>query len=334
MQGRLERLTVRAPSLEGNPLGDPAERPLWLYLPPGHDEARGRLPAVYFLHGFFGTAQGWTAPSPFQPTVPERLDDLVTSGAIPPVVGVFPDGFTRLGGCQWVNSAASGRYRDYLARDVVCAVDARARTLPRAEARAVVGKSSGGYGALSLARHHPEVFGHLAAHSADACFEYCYLPDLPRAAAALEETDPARWLAEFQRRARETKPRPEDHAVLNVLAMSAAYSPRAGLPLGIELPFDPGTARLRPEVWARWLDADPVRFVPRALDAFRRLGGIFVDCGRRDEYQLRWGARQLVETLRAAGIEVEHQEFDDGHRGTSYRYDRSLTWLAPRLARE
>jgi len=333
MQGRLELLSLRAPSLEGNPLGDPAERPLYLYLPPGHDQARGRFPAVYFLHGFFGTAHGWTAPSPFQPTVPERLDALIAAGAIPPLVAVFPDGFTRLGGSQWANSSASGCYRDYLARDVVAAVDARARTLPAPEGRALVGKSSGGYGALSVGRHHPEVFGHLAAHSADACFEYCYLPDLLRAAAALEGTDPARWHEEFQRRARETKPRPDDHAVLNVLAMAAAYSPRPGLPLGLELPFEPGTARLRPEVWDRWLQEDPVRFAPRSLDSFRRLGSLFVDCGRRDEYQLRWGARQLVETLRGAGIEVVHEEFDDGHRGTNYRYDRSLAYLAPRLAR-
>ncbi|BDG10487.1 alpha/beta hydrolase [Anaeromyxobacter paludicola] len=333
MQGRLELLTLRAPSLDGNPLGDPAERPLHLYLPPGHDGARERFPVVYFLHGFFGTADGWVARSPFQPTVPERLDALVAAGVIPPVVAAFPDGFTALGGSQWVNSEASGRYEDYLARDVVAAVDARARTVPAPEARALVGKSSGGYGALSVARHRPDVFGHLAAHSADAAFEYCYLPDLPRAAAALEGTDPASWHAEFLRRARETKPRSDDHAVLTVLAMAAAYSPRAGQPLGLELPFEPGTARLRTEVWERWLAHDPVRFAPRSLEAFRRLGSVFVDCGRRDEYQLRWGARQLVETLRQGGVAVVHEEFDDGHRGTSYRYDRSLAFLAPRLAR-
>jgi hypothetical protein len=37
--------------------------------------------------------------------------------------------------------------------------------------------------------------------------------------------------------------------------------------------------------------------------------------------------------LREAGVPVEHQEFEDGHMGTSYRYDASLRFLAPRLAR-
>jgi hypothetical protein len=88
---------------------------------------------------------------------------------------------------------------------------------------------------------------------------------------------------------------------------------------------------LRPEVWARWLEADPVQFVPRSLDAFRRLASLFIDCGSRDEYHLRWGARQVVEALRAGGVAVEHEEFDDGHAGINYRYDRSLRLLGARL---
>jgi hypothetical protein len=121
--------------------------------------------------------------------------------------------------------------------------------------------------------------------------------------------------------------------VLNVLAMAAAYSPRPGAPLGLELPFDPATARLREEVWARWLACDPARFVPERLDAFRRLRSVYVDCGTRDEFNLRWGARRVVEALRSGRVEVTHEEFDDGHRGIDYRYARSLAFLGPRLDR-
>jgi S-formylglutathione hydrolase FrmB len=333
MQGRLEWLELDAPSLVSNPLGDPARRPLLVYLPPGHDAGRARLPAVYFLHGFTGSARGWVNPTPFSPTVPERLDALVAAGAIPPVLGVFVDGWTRLGGSQWLNSGALGRYRDYLARDVVGFVDARFRTVPTAAGRAVVGKSSGGYGALVMGAHHPDVFGHVASHAGDAAFEYCYLPDFPAAAAALAGGDPAAWFAGMLRRGEETKLAGDDHATLNVLAMAAAYSPREGAPLGLELPFDPGTARLRDEVWARWLAHDPVRFVPRALDAFRALSTVFVDCGTRDEFRLRWGARMVVESLREGGVSVDHEEFQDGHRGIDYRYARSLQRIVPRMER-
>ena len=121
--------------------------------------------------------------------------------------------------------------------------------------------------------------------------------------------------------------------MLNVLAMSAAYSPDPAEPLGAALPFELPSGRVRPEVWARWLEQDPVRFVPRSLDAFRRLLTVFLDCGTRDEFNLRWGARQVAEALRAGGVEVAHEEFEDGHMGINYRYDRSLWLLGGRLAR-
>lgn len=323
---------LHAPSLEGNPLGDPARRKMPVYLPPGYDRDARRYPTVYFLHGFTGSGLGWVNASAFGVKVPERLDALVTAGKVPPVIGVFVDGWTKLGGSQWMNSEAIGRYADYLARDVTAAVDRDFRTIADRGARAVIGHSSGGYGAYVMGRDHGDVFAHIAAHSADSAFEYCFLGDLPKAAAALlNAPSPEHWFNEAMTRARETKLRGEDHAVLNVLAMSAAYSPAPGLPLGVELPFDPATARLREDVWQRWLTHDPVRFVPRHLERFRRLESIFIDCGTRDEFNLRWGARMVTETLRQAGIAVHHEEFEDGHMGVSYRYDRSVTFLAPRL---
>jgi hypothetical protein len=42
----------------------------------------------------------------------------------------------------------------------------------------------------------------------------------------------------------------------------------------------------------------------------------------------------VAESLRRGGVEVVHEEFDDGHRDVNYRYDRSPTccpaWLATR----
>jgi S-formylglutathione hydrolase FrmB len=334
MIGSLKWAEITAPALAGNPLGDPIRRSILFYLPPGHDVPGKQFPAAYFLHGFGGSVHGWTQAALFAPTVLERLDALVASGAVPPTVGVFVDGATSLGGTQWIDAAAVGRYQTYVAEDVVAFADARLRTIPRRESRAVIGKSSGGYGALAMAKDRSDVFAHVASHAGDAGFEYAYLPDFPRTAAALLDTDPGTWLAGLKERARDSKLRGDDHPVLNVLAMAAHYSPAPGRPLGLELPFDPGTARLRGEVWARWLAHDPARFVPAAIERFRTLGTVFLDCGSRDEFNLRWGARQVAEALRAGGVEVLHEEFDDGHRGIDYRYARSLSYVLPRLARD
>jgi len=332
MHGRLVTARLQARALQGNPLGDPSEREVLAWLPPSRGGG-ARLPAVYFLHGFSGSLRGWTQAAPFGLSVPERIDALHAAGELPDFAAVFVDGWTGVGGSQWVNSAAVGRYRDYLVKDVVPFAEREWGLLPAAGARAVVGKSSGGYGALVMARHHPEVFGHVACHAGDAGFEYCYLHDFPRAAAALESTDAAAWLEAFRERARQRRMDGDDFAVLNTIAMAAAYSPRGGEPLGLELPFEPDTCALRPEVWERWLAHDPARFVAGSLDAFGRLETLFMDCGRFDEFQLRWGARMVVKQLEAGGVPVTYEEFDDGHRGIDYRYERSLRLIAPRLRR-
>ncbi len=331
MEGRVVELEIESRALAGNPLGDPARRPLLAWVPPGGSAG---LPAVYFLHGFTGSARGWLNVSAFQPTVPERIDALVAAGELPPFVAVFPDGFTGVGGTQWFDAPAVGRYQTYVADEVVALVEGQLGTRPAREARAVVGKSSGGYGALRMGRDRPDVFAHVGCHSGDAYFEYCYLADFPKAAAALlGAADAAAWLDDARRRARETKLPGADHPVLNTVGMAAHYSPEPGAPLGLALPFELPSGRLRPEVWARWLEHDPVRFVPAALDAYRRLSSVYLDCGTRDEYHLRWGARMVAEALRQGGVALEHQEFEDGHMGINYRYDTSLRYLAPRLAR-
>lgn len=333
MNGALRSEWFESRALEGNPLRDPSRREVLIYLPPGYAEAQTRYPVVYFLHGFGGGVGNWTRFGGFTPTVPERLDRLISTQSLPPCIGVFVDGWTALGGTQWINSPAVGRYGDYLAQDVVAFVDRTFRSVPRREARAVVGQSSGGYGALSMGRRHAEVFAYLGAHAADSYFEYCYLPDFPKAAAGLlKHGAPQAWFEELVRRAAETKMKGDDFTVLNVVAMAAHYSPKIGEPLNLELPFEEDTARIRTSVWTRWLEQDPVRFVRQQGESFRSLRGVWVDCGSRDEYHLRWGARMVAQALRDIGVEHVHQEFDDGHTGTGYRYESSLLYLVPRMA--
>jgi pimeloyl-ACP methyl ester carboxylesterase len=330
MKGRLEEHVLHARALEGNPLGDPLERTLIVYRP----EAQGPLPVIYFLHGFAGNVRGWVNSAIFTLSVPERLDALIASGAIPPVLGVFIDGWTALGGSQWDNAPAIGRYRDYVVQDVVGFIDRTYATVPRPSGRAIFGKSSGGYGALNLARHHPDVFGHMACHAGDSYFEYCYLPDFPKAATSfLKAGGEEAWFRDFVARARATRMKSEDFPTLNTLAMAAAYSPDPSRPLGLVLPFELDTARVRPELWERWLAHDPVRWLEQDAPRFRRLESVFIDCGTRDEANLRWGTRMVVDRLRQASVTVQHEEFEDGHSGTNYRYERSLTHVVPRMGR-
>ncbi|WP_026369156.1 alpha/beta hydrolase [Kallotenue papyrolyticum] len=333
MSSRIEVFTITSQVLADNPLGDPAVRRLPVYLPPGYDDTQRRYPVIWMLAGFTGRGQMLLNDNLWTPTIQQQLDALIAAG-MPPVIMALPDCTTRYGGSQYINSAATGRYADHLIEELVPLVDAHLRTLPAARHRAVMGKSSGGYGALVHAMRRPDVFSAVACHSGDMYFEYCYQPDFPKFLnrIARNNNDPAAFFEEFLARKKKSG---ADFAALNVLAMAACYSPNPAAPgLPIDFPFDLRTGELRPEVWTRWLEHDPVRLVERYADNLRRLRLIFFDCGTRDEYHLHYGARILAERLRALGIAFEHEEFDDDHRGTWYRYDVSLPKLAAAISPE
>jgi S-formylglutathione hydrolase FrmB len=326
-RGTLEIHRIDSELLKGNALGDPHDRPLHVYLPPEYDPMRS-YPTLLALAGFTGTGASYFNVDPLGESLDARLDRLIGSGACAPAIVVAPDGFTRLGGNQYINSTATGRYEDYLMKEVVPFVERKYRVLRWG----VFGKSSGGYGAMVLAMRNPSVLQAVADHSGDANFELCYLPDFPKALDQFRDAGgPAKWLERYW--ADSNRHRKKWFEPLNVLAMAAHYSPNPASPhLGIDFPYDLETGKFDAEVWARWQAWDPVRMVATHAKALASLRCIYVDCGTSDEFALQWGARALVTTLRAAGIQVTHEEFDDGHMFVSYRMDRSLPLLVRALS--
>lgn len=288
---------------------------------------------ITLLSGFTGTGESQLNRNPWTETVPERADRLIRAGTMREAIIVMPDGFTRYGGSQYLNSSATGRYEDHLVRELVPWVDRRYRTIPTPAARAIAGKSSGGYGALVQATRHPDVWGLVACHSGDMYFPYCYLPDFPKCLDVL-----ARHGGTVERflRAWARMPRKADRALfpaLNTIAMASCYSPNPRARVGFDLPFDLRTGALRPAVWRRWLAWDPVQMVERHRRNLRRLRFVYLDCGTRDEYHLHYGARMVAERLRRLGIRLVHEEFPDGHGNIQYRYDRSFALLSRAFAR-
>ncbi|MBV8170499.1 MAG: esterase [Candidatus Eremiobacteraeota bacterium] len=329
-RGRIEILKHVSRVLQGNASGDPYERELPCYLPAGYDASQARYPVLYFLAGFTGFGKMMLNASAFDEPIDARLDRLIADGAMPPVILVLPDCITRFGGSQYANSSATGRYEDYIIDELVPFVDERLRTKSSRDHRGVTGKSSGGYGALRLAMRHPDVFGGLGSHAGDAYFDYCYYLDFPKFVLGIQKYGGT--VESFYERFLALPKKSVAFDVLNILAMSACYSPNPDAPLGFDPPVDLRTGELREDVWRRWLDNDPVRMAPRHADALRSLKTIFIDAGLQDEFQLQLGARILCTRLDAVGARYIYEEFDDGHMGIVYRYDRSLVELAKALA--
>ncbi len=330
-QGRFEQHTITSEALQTNALGDPSERPLWVYTPPGYPDARPRYASIYVIQGLTGQVDMWWNRSAFRSTFPELTDTLFSDPEVEPAVVVYLDAWTSLGGSQYLNSPGTGRYLDYLCDEVVPFIDARYRTAASRDHRGITGKSSGGYGAMVVPMLRPDVFGALATHAGDALFELCYLPGFPKSIRALHQ----HYEGSFDRFWEDFRSRPafskeSDFTLLNDYCMSACYS--ADEDGTVRLPYDVTTGRLVDEVWQRWLEKDPVRMAPRNADALKSMHAVYVDAGTRDEWFLDLGARSFVHELDRLGVEHFFELFDGAHGGIEYRYPKAVAYLSERLA--
>lgn len=327
---RLDVLTLRSGVLADNPLGDPCERDHPIYLPPDYQTGAAHYPVLYSLAAYTNAGPGQVAWRNHGETLPERLDRLIGSGKMAPVIVVFPDCYTSLGGNQYVNSPAIGRYADFLLQELIPAVDARYRTRPTAAGRAVFGKSSGGFGALHLVMQHPGYFAAAASHAGDCGFDRVYLRDFPLCCDVLArfDHDLVAFVKSFWRRQR---PGHADFHAMMTLCLAASYSPAPGRELNLELPFDLETCALDEKVWSRWLRFDPLFCVDPAQHALKDLAGLWIDAGSRDQYFIHYGTRELHARLSLAGVAHHFEEFDGSHSGIDWRYDHSLPWLVSRL---
>lgn len=353
-EGELVTVEHTSAILADNPLGDPSHRQFPVWLPPGYNRSQGRdrgkrFPVLFDLVGYTGSGQSHTNWRGFDENVPERAARLIHQHKMTGCIIVFPDCFTALGGNQYVNSSAIGNYADYLTRELIPLIDTEFRTLPGREHRGCFGKSSGGYGALIHGMKYTKYWGAIANHSGDAYFDFIYRSDWPNTLTQLARFNPVRqkegsWVAAnndqisdglddgrisaFLKHAwkRERLNQAEMHCLMN-LCMAATYDPDPTAPNGFRVPFDLTTGEIIPQRWRQWLKHDPIKLVRRYRNNLKKLRGIYMDCGWRDQYHIQYGSRLIAAQLKAHGIRHRYDEFDGTHSGIDHRMDVSLPFL-------
>lgn len=332
LRGRVDNLTVKSELLSGNPLRDSPVRPLYVYIPPGLSDGE-RYPTVYVIQGFTGQVSMWFNRTPFEPNIFERIDELFANDSHPRGVVVFVDAWTSYGGSQFINSIATGPYMDYLCDEVVPFIDSRYPTIADRDHRGLTGKSSGGYGAMVVPMVRPDTFGAFASHAGDALFEACYLRDFPDVARTIRDKFEGSFDIFFTRlRAADQFDFGLYGEALGIYAMAACYSPDPDNPGSALLPFELDTGRLLDDVWARWLDWDPVRMAPKHGDALASMRRIYLDAGRSDEYYLDLGAQAFAKELTKLGVDHSLELFAGTHGGLQYRYPGAIKTLLEALS--
>ncbi len=121
-----------------------------VYLPPGYDSTTARYPVLYMLTGDDQPDTAFT-----QIGVQRQLDTLIARHAVPPLIAVMIQGGP--GANLWRNQGPM-RYESYILETQEL-IDRTLPTVPARDARAVVGDSMGGYGAMNVALANPYRFG-------------------------------------------------------------------------------------------------------------------------------------------------------------------------------
>lgn len=323
-KGTVHRITIQSEALKSNMLGDPTEREVAVYIPRGHEGIN--LPLLVDLVGYTGSGLSHANWKNFGENLPQRLDRLIAAGDMPPVACAFPDCFTRLGGNQYINSAAMGLWEDFLINEMLPAVEGQFRCGGEGK-RGVFGKSSGGYGAMVHAMRHADKWSAAACHSGDVAFDLAYLSDMPLTLRALANKDGSieKFLTEFEKG---PKFEGKDIHVLMILAMAATYDPDPDSFCGIRLPVTADTCEVIPERWAEWLKWDPLVMADVHADSLKSLKGLWLECGTIDQYNLLYGTRRLHNKLDDLGVPHTYAEFEDDHSSIDYRMDETLPFLA------
>jgi enterochelin esterase family protein len=306
-------------------MGNPSQRYAVILRSAGTPPARA---IVYVLDGYFGNGMSMLAdPGPVGRSFADELLAYQQEGTLPPCHFVFIDGGTRLGGSQYINSAACGSFSDHIAHEVIPSAEAHlgAAGLPRI----VMGHSSGGYGALRLPMEHPALFSGSIVSAADCFFEFSMRSLFLNCAIRINRAGGIdAFLAEFFARTYPERCPSADFQTLMMLAMASCYSPEVGLNAAhARLPFEPASLEVDETVWQRWLSNDPLHFPDARLSQLAKLDFLLFDCGTEDEYGAQFGHRKLSKRLRHMGVQHILQEFSGSHSATRYRYKQRLAMM-------
>jgi enterochelin esterase-like enzyme len=295
LKGTYQRIRVHGAALEGNLSGDPADRDVSVYLPPGYSSNRERYPVVYMLHGFTDSDDSWFGLKPHFVNVPVSFEKAVATGARN-VILVMPNAFTAFQGSFYSSSVTTGDWEQFVARDLVAYVDSHYRTLATRESRGLAGHSMGGYGTLRIAMKYPDVFS--AAYVMSAC---CLGATLPTGGAEMAKVEAVRSVDDVAK---------GDFRTKATWALAAAWSPNPrNPPLFVDLPTKDGV--VQPDVVAKWAANAPLAMVDQYVPRLRQLR-LAIDVGDEDR-TITTTSKELSERLNTYEIRYGFEVYDGDH---------------------
>jgi S-formylglutathione hydrolase FrmB len=336
---KLVELKIQAPSLKGNLLGDPTEQPVYVYLPPGYEASTKRYPTLYLLHGFTANSSVWINGQYQGMKLQTLMDDSIKSRKVREMIVVAANGSNAYKGSFYTNSAVTGNWEDFIVRDLVNYVDTNYRTIQSAESRGIAGHSMGGYGSVMLGMKHPEIFSAVYALSpcclameADMSEANSAWPGVLHMTSKDQLNAPAQSFRQFYYSA--------------MVALAAAFSPNPDrAPFFVDFPFEfkaglcsppdqgpllttaPCVKKNEP-IYSKWRSHLPVYIAEANKENLKKLRGIFLDYGEKEEFEhIRIGVKLLSTTLSEMNIPHRFEVYANGTHGSLIRQRMETTVL-------
>jgi len=322
---RLQKLEIQSSLLKPHQAVSDPHRKHILLVP---EEANRSIPMIWMLPGFSGSGEkylGWRKP---EESLLEELLKGIGAGAYPRALYVFVDSWTKWGGSQFIDSAGLGLHQSHL-MDELFPILKKSFHLDLTRS-AVMGASSGGYGALQLSTRFAKMFPFCVAQAPDSAFELNLLPDLLRTLVFVSSSSKLEILKMLNSGTLQKKK--DGFVCWNALAMCQAYL-RSTSPKDLAFPIDFQTGQLDTQKWKEILKNDPCFFLPKRKDQIQKLKGIYLQVGKQDEHNLLFGVRKLRKILMSSGIKnFKYLEFEGTHRDCARHKDEALRWLGQQFA--
>lgn len=292
--------TLYSKNLE-NDFGENPSRAVSVYLPPNYQNSDQHYPVIYFLHGFMGDNKMMDMMSGL-------LDYAIADKKIKPFIMVIPDEKTTYQGSFYSNSGVFGNWEDFTAFDLVKYMDENYRTIPKKESRGITGHSMGGYGALKMAMHHPDIFSPVYAIS-------------PGALTIVAEYGPNSNTFRELSTIKSIEGLKRSYFGSVMMAFGRAWSPNPDKPpFYCDFPFVYKGDELivNQDVLQKWYDNMPVHMIDDNLENLQQLKAIKLDWGRNAGDRFTLQCDMFSQRLENVGITHFAEEYIGTHGSGIY----------------
>ena len=299
-----------------------------IYLPPNYDKSvNKRYPVLYLLHGIGDTDQTWTTDweknSDGYTTIKDAMNRGIAEGKFGEMIVVMPDNKTNWFGSFYVNSAVTGNWDEFNSGELVGHIDRKYRTLANSVNRGIAGHSMGGFGAITIAMKHPDVFS--VSYGMNSAF-IDWGGDLTIENPAFEFV--------LNVKSFEEAGKTQDVYKMGMITVAQAFSPNPNKPpFYCDFPFKKVGGKLQPAepAFSKWQEHSPIRMVRKFRSNLKKLRGLRFDSGYEDEFKfIPVNSRALSSELTNNGIEHIFEEYNGDHRNRMWgKSGRMMTEVLP-----